>query len=359
MSRRISIPLAAVLSILTFVAINTHASPLDNPERSLAVSGDEAVAAGPTPTYFIDGPTRWLPGQDSAIMVNVPTPDSEIVFAVPTPGSDMFYAVPTLTLTIEGPVRWLPISGEEFLLAGTTPIACIGESLRFLLRPLPSSGTLSTDEANRLLSAIDIRAAYLMFFNASITVRSAPQLLDDGQVAVELEGIEDEPAVGRILSETGFLELIDASEVTPSAGAPVFTDLADAPVTIAGSVAGTPPPGTTVFHTVVDGRAVTDAYFDFGTDGRNTLVIVLNPDGSAQLAAQTGGASEYPLAVVIDKTVTGTRTTTELEDGIASIIVEGLDDDTIEIRAAEMLAGFLPFPVEIATVEPLTRVGCD
>lgn len=232
-----------------------------------------------------------------------------------------------------------------------TPIVCVGISLRITLQAEISPG--DSDALLAILRVVGRRAARFDYVFENARARSEPMIVGPDRIEIVLDNVENELLALSIISDTGYLELLDTFEGSPVPGGRVVTDNDATPVSR--SIASTPTPQGVVFTSVIDSRHVDDAYFTRAIGGGGLLNIVLNEDGASRLT-RYAGANDASLRLAIDKIAYGGAVAvSEVGDTVS---VAGIDTTDIARFIVELRSGVMPAPLHVILSEPIVNPSC-
>ncbi|MFN2236573.1 MAG: preprotein translocase subunit SecD, partial [Anaerolineales bacterium] len=159
---------------------------------------------------------------------------------------------------------------------------------------LPDSADISSDVMNTVQIIISNRANGMLGVGEAIV-----QQVGNRRISVELPGETDPAAAIAVLGETGQLEFVDMSVLTPQQAAALVgtTIVTDYPVE--------PPdlePDTTVYHTVMNGSSLKNVSVVTSL-GENVIAFSLDEDGAKKFRDYTTDNVGNALAIVLDKEV--------------------------------------------------------
>lgn len=203
---------------------------------------------------------------------------------------------------------------------------------------LPESVEITSDVMNTVQIIISNRSNGMLGVGEAIV-----QQVGNRRVSVELPGETDPAAAIAVLGETGQLEFVDMSGVSPDQARSLVgtTLVTDYPIT--------PPdiePGTTVYHTVMNGSSLQQVSVVQNL-GENVVAFSLDNDGAKKFREYTTDNVGSALAIVLDKEVISVPVVRQaITNGEGSISgnfsPEDAGDLTVQLRY-----GALPIPLKV------------
>lgn len=207
--------------------------------------------------------------------------------------------------------------------------------------------------------------------NALGVVEPLVQVAGSRRIVVELPGIDNPEDAVATIKETGLLEFIDMSIISPEAayalvGQTVQTDYgqpaAPAPTATAEAVSATPTteaapePVAPVFQTVMTGAGLEDAGATTDpTTGEYQVAFVLTEEGKQTFADFTSTHVGQILGIVLDKVlISAPRISVAITEG-RGVIQGNFTAESANALAVQLRYGALPVPlkvVESSTVGP-------
>jgi len=186
------------------------------------------------------------------------------------------------------------------------------------------------------------------------------QQAGDRRIVVEIPGSQDPEEALATLKQTGLLEFVDFTSVTPQeafalVGTKIQTDFAQTS-TVQPTQTLTSTQTTQVFNTVMTGAALkTVSVTSNQLTNEPEVAFTLTPEGSKTFGDFTSAHVNQVLAIVLDKEVISTPTINEpITDG-QGVIQGNFTVDSANALAVQLRYGSLPIPlkvVESRTVGP-------
>lgn len=172
------------------------------------------------------------------------------------------------------------------------------------------------------------------------------------QIAVLLPGGGDLPETLAFISQPGYLEFIDLSDVDGA-------NYADATLWTTGQAArfGDAVPGgaeingvtNAPFETVIDGTMVTEAVPTLDSMGNWTVQIQIDADGAAILSDFTAAHTGEPMAITIDgKVIVAPIIQMAISDQV--VIAGNFTEPQARRLAAQIMSGLLPVSMELISL---------
>jgi preprotein translocase subunit SecD len=223
---------------------------------------------------------------------------------------------------------------------------------------LPSGAVPTSEQLTTARNIVENRV------NALGLTEPLVQIAGNRRIVVELPGVEDPEEAIATLKETGLLEFVDMSSLTPQEavllvgqaiqtdfGLPADTPAPAGPATPAAeaspAVEASPTPAPLVFHTVMTGAELENASATTDQLGRPAVEFSLSDAGARLFADYTAAHVGDTLAIVLDKVVISTPViNTAIPGGEGTI--EG--DFTLEEAnqlAVQLRYGSLPVPLRV------------
>ena len=264
----------------------------------------------------------------------------------------------------------------------------VGGVQALLEADLPSSANVTAEQMQTARAIVENRVNGLGVNEAVV------QLAGDRRIVVELPGEKDPEQALATLRQTGLLEFVDLSSLTPaeasalegstiktdygqsgqaqpqstpavSAGSPITgttgitstTGITTTPgitsttgVTSTAGVTGTTPIGSQqVFHTVMTGAALKNVQVTVSQTGQYQVSFQLTPEGSTTFANFTSAHVGDVLAIVLDKKViSAPRIDSAITQG-SGVITGNFTQDSANALAVQLRYGSLPIPLKVVT----------
>jgi protein-export membrane protein SecD len=177
------------------------------------------------------------------------------------------------------------------------------------------------------------------------------QLQGSRRIIVELPGLDNEAQALAVIRETGLMEFIDSGTQFIAPGTTVQTDYVPGqPIEPATSETQTGEDGQPIYHTVMTGEALKDAWRGSDTNkgyAEYYIGFELNADWSSYFADYTGSHIGQFLAIVLDKEVISCpRIESRIPDGTGTITGDFTGDEADSL-AVKLRYGALPIPLRI------------
>lgn len=264
----------------------------------------------------------------------------------------------------------------------------VGGVQALLEADMPSSATVTTEQMQTARAIVENRVNGLGVSEAVV------QLAGDRRIVVELPGEKDPEQALATLKQTGLLEFVDLSSLSPaeasalegstiktdygqsgqaqpqstpavSAGSPITgttgitstTGITTTPgittttgVTSTAGVTGTTPTGPEqVFHTVMTGAALKNVAVTVSQTGQYQVSFQLTSEGSTTFANFTSAHVGDVLAIVLDKKViSAPRIDSAITQG-SGVITGNFTQDSANALAVQLRYGSLPIPLKVVT----------
>jgi len=264
----------------------------------------------------------------------------------------------------------------------------VGGVQALLEADMPSSATVTSEQMQTARAIVENRVNGLGVSEAVV------QLAGDRRIVVELPGEKDPEQALATLKQTGLLEFVDLSSLSPaeasalegstiktdygqsgsaqpqstpavSAGSPITgttgitstTGITTTPditsttgVTSTAGVTGTTPTGPAqVFHTVMTGAALKNVAVTASQTGQYQVSFQLTSEGSTTFANFTSAHVGDVLAIVLDKKViSAPRIDSAITQG-SGVITGNFTQESANALAVQLRYGSLPIPLKVVT----------
>lgn len=258
----------------------------------------------------------------------------------------------------------------------------VGGVQALLQADLPANSQVTTEQMNTARAIVENRVNGLGVSEAVV------QQAGQNRILVELPGEKDPTKALATIQQTGLLEFVDMSNLTPQeaislVGTTINTDFgqsgntqpSNAPtetpsssvspsgtitstgtVTSTGTITSTAPvsptqstTNTPTFHTVMTGAALKNVSVTLSPAGEYQVAFELNSDGAQTFANFTSSNVGKVLAIVLDKKVISTPTIQNpITDG-RGVITGNFTQQTANDLAVQLRYGSLPIPLKVVT----------
>lgn len=189
------------------------------------------------------------------------------------------------------------------------------------------------------------------------------QQAGDRRIVVELPGETDPEAALAALRQTGLLEFVDFSSLTPEEAFSLYGQTIKTDYVPAGStevqptepVTGTASLTDRVYHTVMTGVEIRNVGVTTGPSGGFEVPFELTPEGTRIFAEFTSQHIGSPLAIVLDGRVISAPTINDAITEGTGVISGRFTAEEANALAVQLRYGSLPIPlkvVETRTVDP-------
>jgi preprotein translocase subunit SecD len=232
----------------------------------------------------------------------------------------------------------------------------VGGVQALLEADLPADATIDSGSMDTAVSVVENRVNGLGLTEAVV------QRAGDRRIVVELPGETDPEKALSTIQQTGLLEFVDMSTITPEeavalAGAAIKTDfgLSEEDLQNTQSITSTES-SSQIFHTIMTGADLkTVAVQRSPTTGQYEIAFSLSSEGAKIFNDFTTAHVGDILAIVIDKNVISTPVINQpIPDG-NGVISGNFDSESANNLAVQLRYGSLPIPlkvVEVRTVGP-------
>jgi preprotein translocase subunit SecD len=205
---------------------------------------------------------------------------------------------------------------------------------------LPEGATIASGELEITRQILENRA------NALGVSEVVMQTAGERRIVAEFPGVSDPEAVVASLQQTGLMEFVEMGTNPVPPGTVVQTDYGQDPT----NTTSTPTPGEsspTVYHTVMTGGDLKDAFVTTDQTGAPAVSFTLLPEGSTIFADFTSTHSQQYLGIVLDKTVISAPIVNEPITGGSGIISGSFTAAEANALAIQLRYGSLPVPVKV------------
>jgi preprotein translocase subunit SecD len=224
---------------------------------------------------------------------------------------------------------------------------------------LPADKNITTEELNITRQILENRA------NALGVSEVVMQTAGDRRIVAEFPGVSNPEDVVASLQQTGLLEFVDMGANPAQAGTVIQTDYGQSAATESSTTPtsasptetpGNPTPAPTtepvqpdtpVYHTVMTGADLKEAFVSADQAGRPAVSFTLSPDGAVIFSDYTTTHRGQYLGIVLDKTVVSAPVVDDpITDG-SGIITGSFTAEEANTLAIQLRYGALPVPVKV------------
>jgi preprotein translocase subunit SecD len=230
---------------------------------------------------------------------------------------------------------------------------------------LPANSTISAEELGVTRQILESRA------NALGVSEVLMQTAGERRIVAEFPGVSNPEEVVASLQQTGLLEFVDMGTSPVEPGAVIKTDFAQSDTTDTASTTATPEATTTaepnqatptaapdqptptaeqeapVYHTVMTGADLKDAFVSANQTGQPAVSFTLSPEGTKIFSDYTTTHTNQYLGIVLDKTVISAPVVRNpITDG-QGVIEGGFTSQEANDLAIQLRYGSLPVPVKV------------
>lgn len=246
------------------------------------------------------------------------------------------------------------IPGSSHKIQTRLGLDLVGGVQALLEADLPSDQTVDSQAMQTARSIVENRV------NGLGVTEAVVQQAGDRRIVVEIPGSQDPEEALATLKQTGLLEFVDFSSLTPQeaftqVGTKIETDYARSASTVQPTQTLTSTETTTVFNTVMTGAALKTVSVTSDQTNEPQVAFTLTPEGSKTFKDFTTAHVKQVLAIVLDKEVLSAPTIDEpITDG-QGVIRGNFTVETANALAVQLRYGSLPVPlkvVESRTVGP-------
>ena len=215
----------------------------------------------------------------------------------------------------------------------------VGGVQALLEADLPETTSITSDDMVTARSIVENRVNGLGVSEAVV------QQVGDRRILIELPGETDPQTALHTIEQTGLLEFVDMSSITPQeaqnlVGTKIQTDFgaqATAPVTTT----------QMIFPTLMTGAALSEVGVEQSTAGEYQVSFNLKADESDKFASFTGSHINQVLAIVLDKQVISAPTINSAITQGSGVITGHFTIDTANQLAVQLRYGSLPIPLKV------------
>ena len=216
---------------------------------------------------------------------------------------------------------------------------------------LPETATIASGELEVTRQILESRA------NALGVSEVVMQTAGERRIVAEFPGVSNPEEVVASLQQTGLLEFVDFGTNPTAPGTVIKTDFGQSdsttstptPTTTAAPEATAEPtqPAETVYHTVMTGSDLQEAFVSTDQAGRPAVSFTLKPDGAVIFSDYTTTHRNQYLGIVLDKTVISAPIVNDpITDG-NGIIQGSFTAEEANQLAIQLRYGSLPVPVKV------------
>lgn len=221
----------------------------------------------------------------------------------------------------------------------------VGGVQALLEADLPADQAIDADAMNTAVQIVENRVNGLGVTEALV------QKAGDRRIVVEIPGETDPEQALAVLKQTGLLEFVDMSSLTPQEalaleGTTIQTDFgidqSSTPTETITSTIASP-----IFHTVMTGAGLKEVAVTTTQTGDYQVSFELKGDDIKTFANFTGQNVGNVLAIVLDKQVISAPTINDaITDGMG-VITGNFDANSANALAVQLRYGSLPIPLKI------------
>jgi preprotein translocase subunit SecD len=251
---------------------------------------------------------------------------------------NLFIIVPLAILALLIAIPNKPINIGEKSIYTHLGLDLVGGVQVLLEADLPESVDLTSDVMNTVRIIISNRANGMLGVGEAIV-----QQVGNRRISVELPGETDPAAAIAVLGETGQLEFVDMSSLTPGqafdlVGTKIVTDYPVPPSDLDSEI--------TVFQTVMNGSSLKNVSVVQNL-GENVIAFSLDDDGARKFREYTTNNVGNALAIVLDKEVISVPVVRQaITNGEGSISGNFSPEEAGDL-AVQLRYGALPIPLKV------------
>ena len=220
---------------------------------------------------------------------------------------------------------------------------------------LPESASIASGELEVTRQILESRA------NALGVSEVLMQTAGERRIVAEFPGVSNPEEVVASLQQTGLLEFVDMGTSPAAPGTVIKTDFGQSDSTTPVATPTTDPlatpttepttdpnqPAETVYHTVMTGSDLSDAFVSTDQLGTPAVSFTLTPEGAVIFSDYTTSHRSQYLGIVLDKRVISTPVVNEpITDG-NGIISGNFTPEEANQLAIQLRYGSLPVPVKV------------
>lgn len=212
---------------------------------------------------------------------------------------------------------------------------------------LPENATIASGELEVTRQILENRA------NALGVSEVLMQTAGERRIVAEFPGVSNPEEVVASLQQTGLLEFVDMGTSPAAPGTVIKTDFGQSDSTTPAATPTTEPttdpnqPAETVYHTVMTGADLTDAFVSTDQLGSPGVSFTLSPEGAVIFSEYTTSHRNQYLGIVLDKTVVSTPVVNDpITDGNGLISGSFTPAEANQL-AVQLRYGSLPVPVKV------------
>jgi preprotein translocase subunit SecD len=214
---------------------------------------------------------------------------------------------------------------------------------------LPETATIASGELEVTRQILESRA------NALGVSEVVMQTAGERRIVAEFPGVSNPEEVVASLQQTGLLEFVDMGTNPAAPGTVIKTDFGESdsanptPTATPAAEATAEPtqPAETVYHTVMTGGELQDAFVSTDQAGRPAVSFNLKPNGAATFSDYTTSHRNQYLGIVLDKTLISAPIVNDpITDG-SGIIQGSFTAAEANQLAVQLRYGSLPVPVKV------------
>ena len=220
---------------------------------------------------------------------------------------------------------------------------------------LPETATIASGELEVTRQILESRA------NALGVSEVMMQTAGERRIVAEFPGVSNPEEVVASLQQTGLLEFVDMGTSPAAPGTIIETDFGQSDATTPAATPTTDPaatpttepttdpnqPAETVYHTVMTGSDLSDAFVSTDQLGTPAVSFTLKPEGATIFAEYTTSHRNQYLGIVLDKRVVSTPVVNDpITDG-NGVITGNFTPAEANQLAVQLRYGSLPVPVKV------------
>jgi preprotein translocase subunit SecD len=237
------------------------------------------------------------------------------------------------------------IAGIERDIETRLGLDLVGGVQALLEADLPANQDIDAEAMNTAVQIVENRVNGLGVTEALV------QKAGDRRIVVEIPGQTDPEQALAVLKQTGLLEFVDMSALTPQEalaleGTTIQTDFGqEESASPTGTI--TPTQTSPIFHTVMTGAGLKEVAVTTTPTGDYQVSFELQGDDIQTFANFTGQNIGNVLAIVLDKQVISAPTINDaITDGMG-VITGNFDYNSANALAVQLRYGSLPIPLKI------------
>jgi preprotein translocase subunit SecD len=220
----------------------------------------------------------------------------------------------------------------------------VGGIQALLEADLPADQAIDPDAMETARTIVENRVNGLGGLNEAIV-----QQAGDRRIVVEIPGETDPERALAIIRQTGLLEFVDMSALSPEEAATLQGSIVQTDFSTSDSSEASGSTNTTVYHTIMTGKDIKNVNVTAGQASQYQVAFELNEEGASIFGDYSSTHIGQVLAIVLDKQVISAPRIDGAITGGRGVITGRFTIEEANNLAVQLRYGSLPIPLKVVT----------